>query len=259
MKTHRALTALVAGLAIYTFTIYALLGGTEEGHPGPWKLTSDGQDTGVIAVAALDPVFNGPLIEWVSRAATEADLGIDNYTAQQKESRDTAWQAAVNLLLSTTSGGTPLPLAGRLVQPDLDIPDAWLGQSAGLAYTLAFLDSAPLNPTPGSLLAGRTIAASGKIEEDSSLYPVAGFPAKYAAAKEAGADILFVPQYTFETARRSGELPPEGSGKPSIIPISTPHEALIFLCITGGQGLACELASQAPTEWIMDAIPQSTE
>ncbi len=64
------------------------------------------------------------------------------------------------------------------------------GPSAALAYALAIADMLD----PADLAAGRTIAATGTVDADGRVGPVGGIAAKMAVARDAGADLIFVPR-----------------------------------------------------------------
>lgn len=219
----------------------AVFGGNESNHPGPWKIQVNNVDTGYVGVAALAPVANGPTAELVARAATQLDIGIPPAVSDQVESREKAWRAAVGL--ARMALGAELPPGDELQQPDLSIAEAWFGQSTGLAYTLAFLDSAPLNPTPGSIANGKIIAATGFVHSHKTLNPVSYIEAKYAAAAEAQADIFILPGKSYRDAIENGLVMPTDSG-PRVIPVRSPREAVYRLCESGGEGKICDAVQQ---------------
>ena len=63
------------------------------------------------------------------------------------------------------------------------------GPSAGLAFTLAILDSL----SSGNLTGGHRVAATGTISPDGTVGPVGGVREKTVAVQRAGAQIFFVP------------------------------------------------------------------
>lgn len=71
------------------------------------------------------------------------------------------------------------------------------GPSAGLAYALAIVDLLD----PDDLAGGRTIAATGTVDANGNVGPVAGLSGKAASAREAGAEILLVASQNVEDAR----------------------------------------------------------
>ena len=64
------------------------------------------------------------------------------------------------------------------------------GPSAGLMWALGLYDLM----TPGDLTRGRTIAGTGSIDLEGDVGPIGGVRDKVVAAREAGADILLVPE-----------------------------------------------------------------
>lgn len=71
----------------------------------------------------------------------------------------------------------------------VDIPDRIGGPSAGLMMSLAIFDTL----TPGSLTEGADIAGSGTITPSGQVGPIGGIQQKIAAARDAGAELFFVP------------------------------------------------------------------
>jgi Lon-like protease len=64
------------------------------------------------------------------------------------------------------------------------------GPSAGLMWALGLYDLM----TPGDLTGGRTIAGTGSIDLEGNVWPIGGIRDKVVAAREAGADVLVVPE-----------------------------------------------------------------
>ncbi len=71
----------------------------------------------------------------------------------------------------------------------VDIPDRIGGPSAGLMISLAVFDTL----TPGSLTDGADIAGTGTITPSGKVGPIGGVQQKIAAARDAGAELFFVP------------------------------------------------------------------
>lgn len=100
------------------------------------------------------------------------------------------------------------------IQIDLDSGDV-SGPSAGLSWTLAIIDRL----TPGSLVGGSDITATGTIRQDGTIGQVGGLPQKVAAVKRAGQEHFLFPAETPESeqelmARIAGddlELHPVGT------------------------------------------------
>jgi Lon-like protease len=64
------------------------------------------------------------------------------------------------------------------------------GPSAGLAWALGLYDLM----TPGDLTGGATIAVTGALGADGTVYPIGGVEEKVAAAASAGAEMLILPR-----------------------------------------------------------------
>ncbi|MFZ4515363.1 MAG: PDZ domain-containing protein [Acidimicrobiia bacterium] len=73
------------------------------------------------------------------------------------------------------------------------------GPSAGLAFTLGIID----DMTPGDLVGGGKVAASGTITPDGVVGPVGGLQQKAVAAKRAGARLMLVPDSEVDEVRSS--------------------------------------------------------
>jgi Lon-like protease len=93
------------------------------------------------------------------------------------------------------------------------------GPSAGLAWALALYDLL----TPGDLTGGRTIAGTGQLGIDGTVYPVGGASDKVVAAANAGASLLMLPEANVREARSEGE------GEIDLVPVETFAEALAYL------------------------------
>lgn len=93
------------------------------------------------------------------------------------------------------------------------------GPSAGLAWALALYDLL----TPGDLTGGRTIASTGQLGIDGTVYPIGGAGDKVVAAVSAGATVLMLPSSNVEDARAAGESEIE------LVPVETFGEALAYL------------------------------
>lgn len=74
-------------------------------------------------------------------------------------------------------------------QVSVDISDDIGGPSAGLMMSLAIFDTL----TPGSLTGGEAIAGTGTITPSGEVGPIGGIQQKVAAARDAGAELFFVP------------------------------------------------------------------
>lgn len=74
-------------------------------------------------------------------------------------------------------------------QVSVDIADNIGGPSAGLMMSLAIFDTL----TPGSMTDGADIAGTGTITPTGEVGPIGGIQQKIAAARDAGAELFFVP------------------------------------------------------------------
>ncbi|MGA3219937.1 MAG: S16 family serine protease [Acidimicrobiales bacterium] len=70
------------------------------------------------------------------------------------------------------------------------------GPSAGLAFTLAIMDSV----SNGKLTGGHNVAATGTIDPEGDVGQVGGVQEKTAAVEKAGAQVFFVPQAEYQDA-----------------------------------------------------------
>jgi PDZ domain-containing protein len=71
----------------------------------------------------------------------------------------------------------------------VNVPEGIGGPSAGLMMSLAVFDTL----TPGSLTDGADVAGSGTITPSGKVGPIGGIQQKIAAARDAGAELFFVP------------------------------------------------------------------
>jgi PDZ domain-containing protein len=105
------------------------------------------------------------------------------------------------------------------------------GPSAGLAFTLALLDEL----TPGDLMGGKLVVATGTINEDESVGAIGALRQKAVAVKAIGADVFIIPASQSDeeiaSARRAA------GPKVTVIPVNNLEEALVALEALGGSGL----------------------
>lgn len=122
---------------------------------------------------------------------------------------------------------SPMPLLDvRPVVPErgpLLAPAGTEGPSAGLAFALAHVDAY----LEGGLSNGRLLAASGVVGDSGWVGPVGGLPAKWYAARAAGADVLLL---------GAGSDPVPYSAGMRVVQVSSVAEAVHVLC--GGARLA---------------------
>jgi PDZ domain-containing protein len=74
--------------------------------------------------------------------------------------------------------------------------------------------------TPEDLTAGRTIAGTGEILPDGTVYPIGGIRDKVIAAERAGATLFLAP------ADNMAELAGVDTGDMQVVPVATFHQAL---------------------------------
>ena len=112
---------------------------------------------------------------------------------------------------------SPLPF-------DVDISSGSVGgPSAGLAFTLVVLDVL----SPGELTGGQRVAVTGSIHLDGSVGDVGGVAQKAAAARDAGARLIIVPEASADEAR-------SGSGDVPVVGVANLEDALQALAGVGG-------------------------
>jgi PDZ domain-containing protein len=90
------------------------------------------------------------------------------------------------------------------------------GPSAGLMWALGLYELL----TPKDITAGRTIAGTGEIAPDGTVYPIGGIQDKVIAAQRAGATIFLAPQDNM------AELQGVDTGDMQVIPVKTFDDAL---------------------------------
>ena len=106
------------------------------------------------------------------------------------------------------------------------------GPSAGLAFTLALLDEL----TPGYLMGGVKVAATGTIEEDESVGAIGALAQKAVAVKAAGAKVFLVPKGQSEEELAAARRAVGSSVR--IEPVANLTEALAILESLGGSGIS---------------------
>jgi PDZ domain-containing protein len=94
------------------------------------------------------------------------------------------------------------------------------GPSAGLMFALGLYDLL----TPGDLTGGRTIAGTGEIGVDGTVYPIGGVGEKVVAAAADRATVFLVPTDNMADAKKAvGDRPIE------LVPVASFDDALAFL------------------------------
>lgn len=90
------------------------------------------------------------------------------------------------------------------------------GPSAGLMWALGLYELL----TPDDITAGRTIAGTGEIAPDGTVYPIGGIQDKVVAAQRAGASMFLAPKANM------GDLQGVDTGDMQVIPVKTFDDAL---------------------------------
>ena len=98
------------------------------------------------------------------------------------------------------------------------------GPSAGLAMTLGIIDEL----SGGTLVKGKTLAATGTIDPEGNVGDVGGVPQKTIAVAQAGASVFFVPQVEREPALS------KAPASLKIVAVSTLNQVLNQLLASGG-------------------------
>jgi PDZ domain-containing protein len=93
------------------------------------------------------------------------------------------------------------------------------GPSAGLAFTLAIMDSV----SDGMLTGGHKVAATGTMDPQGDVGQVGGVQEKTAAVEKAGAQVFFVPQAEYQDAESVA-----GRGL-AVVPVATLSQVLQIL------------------------------
>jgi PDZ domain-containing protein len=128
-----------------------------------------------------------------------------------------------------------IPADTRTVQLPFEVgidTDQIGGPSAGLAFTLALLDEL----TPGDLMGGVKVAASGTIDEDESVGAIGALAQKAVAVKAAGAKVFLVPKGQSEDELSAARRAVGSSVR--IEPVANLTEALAILESLGGSGIS---------------------
>lgn len=143
-------------------------------------------------------------------------------------------QQIIQLPLGSDSSGQALlgvSIGTRLSENDLPVSiDLTLegvgGPSAGLAFTLSFIDLL----TEGELTGGSDVAVTGTMSLDGRVGRIGGVRQKVAAAKRSGADLMLVPVGDIEQARA------EAGDDFRVEPVETLADAIRILASVGGNG-----------------------
>lgn len=128
-------------------------------------------------------------------------------------------------LVREPCGGEERPIVGvRMIESfpfEIRISSGGIGgPSAGLAWALGLFDLL----TPGDLTGGRTIASTGVLGLDGTVFPIGGVAEKVVAAEEVGAVALLVPRDNLAEAQAM-----VGDRDVVLVPVATFAEALEYL------------------------------
>lgn len=146
-------------------------------------------------------------------------------------------------VVSVRRGGQPLTvvtpqvpetaLSSGVGRPAPLLPPESSGESAGLAFALAYVDGF----SPGELFP-TVVAATGAIGFDGSVNPVSRLELKTQAAAEAGASVMVVPSGTTpEVVEHLRALAaPHGM---DVVPVASLTDAVRMLCARGATDAVC--------------------
>jgi len=127
-------------------------------------------------------------------------------------------------LVREPCGGKKEPLVGVFLIPNfpfgvrIESGDIG-GPSAGLMWSLGLYDLL----TRGDLTGDRTIAGTGQIGLDGTVFPIGGIEEKIVAAERAGATVFLVPQGNYADAKAAAD---DGI---TLVPVASFQDALDYL------------------------------
>jgi PDZ domain-containing protein len=117
-----------------------------------------------------------------------------------------------------------IPLVGVRMINSFPVPGEHLERRDRRPLGRPDVGARPVRPAdPGDLTDGRTIAGTGQIALDGTVFPIDGIEEKLSAAADAGASVFLVPQGNMHAARASG-----GHGL-ELVPVATFDGALAYL------------------------------
>lgn len=208
------------------------------------KLTGRSVDVGVLVSAgAPRPLREGdvilrinnyPVIGTNTARAVLADRNCEGEVAQVKLQRG-GERLNVNMPCPTDMSETDLVTVGAEQPPwGVEALDGIRGPSTGLAIALAYIDAME----PGSLAAGRKVAATGQVlprggADAGMVQSIGSIEAKMQAARTGGADIILVPSSQEGLAQLH-------AGTTPVIGVETVREAVEYLCATGATSGVCD-------------------
>ena len=175
-----------------------------------------------------------PVTTVASLRAVLATLEPGQTAVVSVENYETGERRDVELTLGThpDHGGSFMGLSGiterveRSPLPfEVDISSGAVGgPSAGLAFALVMLDVL----TPGELTGGKRVAVTGSIHLDGSVGNVGGVTQKAVTARNAGAQLIIVPEASLGAAL-------SGAGDVPVVGVATLDDALQALVAAGGE------------------------
>lgn len=194
----------------------------------------DGPADGVLKATDVILSIDGePVTTVASLRAVLADLEPGTAVSVRVADFNTGAERDVPLTLGAhpDSGGAFIGVSGvverfeRLALPfDVDISSGAVGgPSAGLAFALVVLDVL----TPGELTGGKRVAVTGSIRLDGSVGDVGGVAQKAVAARNAGAEIIIVPEALVDDAVSTAPDIP-------VVGVATLDDAVEVLAAAGG-------------------------
>ena len=209
-------------------------------NPGP--LTGCKQLQLGDTITALDGEPTPTLLELSPLMAGRAPGDIVTLTIKPADATDSSSAEVTKRIQLIADPDTPtraiigfIPADTRTVQLPFEVgidTDQIGGPSAGLAFTLALLDEL----TPGDLMGGVKVAATGTIEEDESVGAIGALAQKAVAVKAAGAKVFLVPKGQSEEELADARRAVGSSVR--IEPVANLTEALAILESLGGSGIS---------------------
>ena len=207
------------------------------------KMTGRPVDVGVlVSQGAPRPLRDGdvilrinnyPVIGTNTARAALADRNCDGEIAEVKLQRG-GQRLTLALPCPTDMDETELVTVGAEQPPwKVEALDGIRGPSTGLAMALAYIDAME----PGSLAAGRKVAATGQVlprggADAGLVQPIGSIEAKMQAARTGGADVILVPSAQESLAQLH-------AGTTPVIGVETVREAVEYLCATGATSGVC--------------------
>lgn len=166
--------------------------------------------------AQLSPIPAGTVVRLTDKAAGQAKARQVLVKAAPRSQAPAGFQSQAQAYFGLQFGTlvrTVLPFKVSVNAGDIG------GPSAGLAFTLAILDTL----SNGNLTGGHRVAATGEITPNGAVEPVGGVQEKTVAVQDAGAQVFFVPASEYSQAE------PEAKKGMTVVPVSTLSQVLKVL------------------------------